>query len=573
MILLKITKQRMPEDQWLLEPFLTHLATNPNDCCIIFVDNCGKEWSITRKQLHQLACQYADYLVLNNIKPQDVVIIGLRHSLDLIAALLGTLYLGAIASIFPYLVPRTSAASYTQQIDLLIRKTKPRAVILDPDYNHDPSAANEACVHLNSLILEEHQDPFTSTASNPTPLGCFASGEDLAYIQYTSGSTGLKKGVAVSHRAICNFVDNFSQTIQLKEQDLIASWLPLYHDFGLFAGLFLPLLHGCPVLLTSPYSWARRPQRFFSKISEHQATVVWITNSALNHAVQTIRNHDLKDCNLRSLRVLLSGAETILHSTQQAFIKHFAATGFSPNALISGYGMAESLMATVSPLGQRALIDWVDPIKLQSDSQAHITLPGTESTAIVSCGLAVPNTAIIIRDDQGNPLKERQVGEIYLRSDSLFNGYFRQPDLTVQVLKEGEYRTGDMGYIAEGALYFCGRTKDLIIVNGCNIFPEDVEAIANLAEGVLQDRSAAFSIPDTKSGSEGVVLACDVDRSLEPKDLHNIELEIRKQILQELDIHLMDLVLKQRGWVIKTPNGKVARAANQAKYLAESKLE
>ena len=190
------------------------------------------------------------------------------------------------------------------------------------------------------------------------------------------------------------------------------------------------------------------------------------------------------------------------------------------------------------------------------------------SLATVSCGVPVAGGEIRILDEEGQPLPERQVGEIIIRTNALFSGYHGQPELTAQVMKDDWFYTGDLGYMAGGHLYICGRKKDMIIVAGRNVYPEDLEAIANMVPGIYSDRAVAFGVFDEQLGSERIVMVCDLKRKAGDAEKIDIERELRRRVHQELDVTLGEVHLVKKGWVVKTINGKIARSANREKYKA-----
>jgi len=189
---------------------------------------------------------------------------------------------------------------------------------------------------------------------------------------------------------------------------------------------------------------------------------------------------------------------------------------------------------------------------------------------MISCGFPVEGTQVQVVDERGEPLPERRVGEIILRSDCMLSGYYRRPELTEEAIRSGWYFTGDMGYLAEGELFVTGRKKDLIIVGGKNIYPQDLEAIASQVPGIAPGRSAAFGVYDAEVGSEKIVMVCEVeDGGLAAVDRKALEMELRKRVVQQSEVALSEIRLVSRRWLIKTSSGKVSRAANRDKYLRE----
>jgi acyl-CoA synthetase (AMP-forming)/AMP-acid ligase II len=236
------------------------------------------------------------------------------------------------------------------------------------------------------------------------------------------------------------------------------------------------------------------------------------------------------------------------------------------------YAMAENTFAvTQTPIGLAPTVDWVQTRTLQEQRRAEPSVPFAEgSTPMVSCGLPIDGTEICILDGKGRHLPECQVGEIALRSNCMLNGYYRRPELTDQAIRHGWYHTGDMGYMAEGELYITGRKKDLIIVGGKNIYPQDLEAIAYTIPGIAPGRSVAFGMVDRALGSEAIVMVCELENDpLPEEERRKIEMELRGRVVQRSEVSLGDIRLVSRTWLIKTSSGKISRSANREKYIQQ----
>ncbi len=233
--------------------------------------------------------------------------------------------------------------------------------------------------------------------------------------------------------------------------------------------------------------------------------------------------------------------------------------------------MAENTFAvTQTRLGRPPRVEWVETGTLQSERRCvPVGENSAGSTPMVSCGTPIEGVQVKIVDEQGNDLPERRVGEIALKGNSMLTGYYCRPEATSQAIRGGWYFTGDMGYISEGELYVSGRKKDLIIVGGKNIYPQDLEAIAGTVPGIYPGRSVAFGLPDVRMGTEQIIMVCELESACGPEDKHKIERELRTRIVQQSEVTLHDVRLVEKRWLIKTSSGKIARADNRAKYLAE----
>jgi fatty-acyl-CoA synthase len=278
---------------------------------------------------------------------------------------------------------------------------------------------------------------------------------------------------------------------------------------------------------------------------------------------------------LSSWRAVINCSEPVYHQSQTVFLEKFTPYGLQEEALSVSYAMAENTFAvTQSAMGSPPPIDWVAVSALQEQGQAVPTQEGSYgAVSMVSCGMPIRGTEVVVLDAHGEVLAERYVGEVALRSNCMLAGYYRRPDITAEAIQDGWYRTGDMGYLADGHLYITGRKKDLIIVGGKNVYPQDLEAIANHIPGIYPGRAVAFGLYIEQVGSETVVLVAELLEPATEEARRKIELELRRQVAQETEITLADVRLVEKRWLIKTSSGKIARNDNRQKYLNEFRPE
>ncbi|MEK6255843.1 MAG: AMP-binding protein, partial [Chloroflexota bacterium] len=400
-----------------------------------------------------------------------------------------------------------------------------------------------------------------------------SSSDKIAFLQHSSGTTGLQKGVALSHQSVLNQLSSYSKAINLTSDDVIVSWLPLYHDMGLVAGFVMPLVAGIPLVLMSPFEWVRKPHMLLNAIHQYNGTLAWLPNFAYNHIARTVRPQFVDGVDLSKWRAVINCSEPVLVESHQVFSDKLSEYGFVESALSTCYAMAENTFAvTQSKLGTSPKIDVIDLVAMQEERQARPANNGKAEVSVVSCGKPIEGTELRVISDKSD-LPERHIGEIAVRSNSMLTEYYHRPDLTTQEIRAGWYFTGDMGYIAEGELFITGRKKDLIIVGGKNIYPQDLEAIANDIEGIYPGRAVAFGIFDERLGTEGVVLVCELKGPSDEDGQYQIEKELRGLISKATEIALSDIRLVAERWVIKTSSGKIARDDNRKKYLKEFRSE
>lgn len=385
--------------------------------------------------------------------------------------------------------------------------------------------------------------------------------DDLCFLQFTSGSTSKPKGVAVTHR---NLVANATAILgpaglNRTPEDLGVSWLPLFHDMGLIGFVLGTLIVDLPVVLMQTAHFARMPRRWLELISKHEATITYAPNFAYQLVTKRISDEDLAALDLSSLRVAGCGAEPIRAATLEAFSERFAAAGFDAKAFLPSYGMAESCLAiTFHRGGTPMIVDEVDPAKMQ-DGIAEPSDAG-DALRIVSCGVPFPGHELRIVDQRGGDVAERRVGEIIVRGPSVMQGYYRDEEATQAAIRDGWLHTGDLGYRVDGNVYICGRIKDLIIINGANHYPQDLEWAAGELEGVRRGNVCAFSV--LRDGTEVVVIMAEANRA----DASRLRSEIAKTIFSEFGLQVADVVISPVGTLPKTSSGKHQRQKTQLLY-------
>ncbi len=553
----------------LTQAVIAHACNRPNDLTLVFFKEDGSREEISSQAFHQEALGFACALKDLGVQADDLVILVLKHTKMLVSSFWGALYLGAVASIFPYLTEKLDPQIYKERIKALVTHERARVVITFPEFKEELSALlSEA----GCQVLSTAEVPQAAPGLDAENLWNNPQGEKIAFLQHSSGTTGLQKGVALSHRSVLNQIKAYSQAISLTEADVIVSWLPLYHDMGLIAGLVMPIVAGIPLVMMSPFHWVRDPKSLFRAITEYHGTLCWLPNFAFNHLVRGIRPKDIQGFDLRSLRAVINCSEPVRQDSLQNFQQKYAPIGISQEMLASCYAMAENTFAvTQSPPGSPPMVDWVITRAMQEEKKAIPGIPANPGTIpMVSCGMPIPGTKIRIVDEKRCTLPERHVGEILLHSNCMLSGYYRREELNERAIIDGWYATEDIGYIADGELYVSGRKKDLIIVGGKNVFPQDIEAIANMIPGIHPGRAVAFGVLDEQMGSEAVVVVAELDdENADDGQKRTIEQDLRKKIVQQTEVTLADVRLVGPRWLIKTSSGKIARAANRDKYLAE----
>jgi fatty-acyl-CoA synthase len=523
--------------------------------------------TLTYAELIQRAAGYSQALTRANITPGEVVILILEHGEALIEAFFGTVLHGAIPSIMPFLTEKLAPDAYRASLSALFEITRPAAVITYPEFLDEVrQASSPPTILLCDQVSRLDSPDFASLKGRQRRT------QDILLLQHSSGTTGLQKGVALSHQAVFNQLESYANAIQLNTQDVIVSWLPLYHDMGLIAGFIMPILKRVPLVLLSPFDWVRAPYRLMQAVTEYDGTLCWLPNFAYNFCAQKIRDRDLQGVNLSSLRGVINCSEPMHWSSHEIFRQRFQPYGLNPAALCTCYAMAENVFAvTQGGIHSPVSLDRIDSGALLDRRVAEPSLESEQAIKMVSAGRPLGNTRLRILDPKGADQPERHIGEIALQSDCMLTGYYHRPDLTGKAFQDGWYLTGDLGYLANGELYITGRKKDLIIVGGKNIYPQDLERLASEIPGIHPGRVAAFGVFDERAGTEEVVLVAEAEQSdsLDPPAAARLADKIRRRVTAGSDIALRYVEIVGKNWLVKTSSGKVARMANREKYLSE----
>jgi len=547
--------------------YQSHLDV-PEQTAITLLHSHGEDQSITYHQLFAGAAGYTAALERAGISADEVVILILNHGADLVYAFFGVALRGAIPSIMPYLTEKLAPDRYRASITALFEITEPAGVITHPAFLNEVEKASARAPSVRSILTTEHIHPLRA----PDPkifTGLEASIDEIALLQHSSGTTGLQKGVALSQRAIFNQLYSYRRAIALQNSDVVVSWLPLYHDMGLIAGFLLPLLGRIHLVLLSPFDWVRAPYKLMQAVTRYRGTLSWLPNFAYNFCAQKIRERDLIGVDLSTWRAVINCSEPMHWKSHRMFLERFAPYGLREYALATSYAMAENVFAVTqggidAPVREHV----IERSALLTRQVALTTHDNDNSLRMLSAGKPIDNTRLRIIDAKGKVLPERHIGEIAIQSNCMLDGYYHRPELTTKAFLDGWYLTGDLGYVHEGELYVTGRKKDLIIVGGKNIYPQDLERLASEVPGVHPGRVAAFGVFNEKIGTEDVMLIAEVDGAGE-NSRREIGDEIRTRITKSSDIALRYVHLVPRGWLLKTSSGKVNRDANRGKYLKE----
>jgi fatty-acyl-CoA synthase len=555
-----------------------HYEKAPDKVCVTLLHTGQPDRSVTYRELMHGAGRYASALTAEGIQPGEVVLFILQHGLDLLYAYYGAVLHGAVPSIMPFLTEKLLPERYRADLAALVSVTQPAGIITYREFEPEVHAALKPGEDSVRVLIVSDQINVAGLSNDSRAFNFASLGGiqrtpgDIALLQHSSGTTGLQKGVALSHGAVYNQLVNYAKTIQLNRNDVFVSWLPLYHDMGLIACWLMPILMGNPLVLMSPFDWIRAPYRLMQAVSKYKGTLSWLPNFVYNFCAQKVRDRDLEGVDLSSWRLVSNCSEPMRWESHQTFYECFKGCGLRYEALATCYAMAENVFAVTQGGVERDVVfEDVDRASLQEKKYAQPAEDGEAVVRMLGCGKPIPGTKVRIVDSKGRTLHDRLVGEVAIQSDCMLTGYYNRSDVTEKAFMDGWYLTGDLGYLVDGELYITGRKKDLIIVGGKNIYPQDLELLAYTVPRVHTGRASAFGIFNETSGTEDVVLIAEADSS--PEEWEKIADGIRAAVTRGSAVALRYVHIVGRHWLVKTSSGKVARSANREKFLKEMQAQ
>jgi fatty-acyl-CoA synthase len=455
-----------------------------------------------------------------------------------------------------------TTADLTRYLDLtagILRVSAARVVVTSASLAAAFDALRDRCPDLAIVLARETLDgPPAEPAAAPAL-------DEIAFVQFTSGSTSTPKGVALSHRNVCANVDaiNGPAGLGTGASDVGVSWLPLNHDMGLVGMALGPLYSARPGVLLTPHAFAKRPAEWLRAISRFHGTISFAPNFAYDLCVRRVKDRDLDGLDLSCWRIAGCGAEPIHPPTLAAFAEKFAPAGFRETSFLPSYGLAEHVLAaTFPPRGRVPRVETVSASALTGD---RVAAPEDRSTAVslISCGLPLPGHAVRILGEDGRPVPDRHVGEIVLAGPSVMLGYYRRHDLTAAAIRDGWLHTGDLGYLSGGELFVCGRIKDVVIVHGRKYHPQDLEWAIDDLGGVRRGRVVAFAVVEP-GRADRVVIVVEPSGTVPAEPLVEA---IRNRIADVFGLYVDEVVIVPAGTVGRTTSGKVQRAATRDRYL------
>jgi len=555
----------------LLDVLAWHVQSHPEQTQVVVLPDDmlgGGEQRFSYRQLADASAAVAAGLQRVGVVPRQSVAIMLPTSADYFKTYFGILMVGAIP------VPIYPPARASQLEDHVLRHggilDNARAVMLITvaDAMVVARLLQARVPGLRHVVTPQQ---LASAGGTPTPVT--VRSDDIAFIQYTSGSTGQPKGVALTHANLLANIRAMVQAIDATPRDVFVSWLPLYHDMGLIGAWLAPLYVGFPLVVMSPLAFLAKPLRWLQAIHRWRGTLSAGPNFAYELCLKRIDDAALAGLDLSAWRLAFNGAEAVSPETVRRFAERFAACGLRPEVVAPVYGLAEASVGLLfPPLGRVAPIDAIARELFTRERRAVSAAPDDASALrFVACGRPLPGHAVRILDETGLEVGDRIEGRLEFQGPSATRGYFRNPEQTGRLLHDGWLDSGDRAYRAEGDIYITGRVKDIVIRGGRNLYPQEIEEAVGQVEGVRKGCVAVFGSPEPATGTERLVVLAEVrPRSVntptEAKAM--LRAAVSRAVIDAIGEPPDEIVLAPPHTVLKTSSGKVRRSACRALYEA-----
>lgn len=565
----------------VISHFAAMLAHHPERAILTLPDG-ESTLTLTWRELLQRASGCARAQDEAGVREGELLPIFHPLGAGLIAEFVGAILLGAIPCVFAPPNPKIST-------DVLVRKLHG---MLGEKPLHCMAVADELLPFfeghvqhaLPDLRVLHHNPAHEANADEANAddwLKRRPAPDAPCFLQHSSGTSGTPKAVVISHRQITEHLEVYGHVLAVSERDRIASWLPLYHDMGMVACLWGSLLWNIPSHHIDNLAWVYEPRRLFDVIANERSTLCWLPNFAFNYLSNSLNDDDITSLAgaqqaLASVRAWVNCSEPVMARSFDAFAERFAGAGVTRASLSASYAMAENVFAvTQTTVGHEPPRLALEREALEREHEVVANAkPDTSQRAFVSSGRVLPGVELALLLSNGTRVEldpagsSRFAGEILLRGPYALRDYYGNDAATANALRDGWYHTGDIGFLSDGELYVIGRSKDLIIVAGRNVDPGEIEFIANQVEGVIPGRVCCLGIESATSGTEELHLIVESDVH-GGTDRRGLIARCKQRVALESSFQLRQVWCRERGWLVKSTSGKIARSENRARLIAE----
>ncbi|SFV15112.1 Acyl-CoA synthetase (AMP-forming)/AMP-acid ligase II [Methylobacterium sp. 174MFSha1.1] len=516
--------------------FVQRAVETPDERFAKFIKN-NSEKTLTYRDVASDIITLKD--ALTGVEPGSIVAIILDHSQYIYSSFICCTLLGLIPTMLPPLTRKQDPAVFKDGMEVLFSRITPAAVITTRDLaQHVPRGIELHCVLVDDLVVPSDA---WERVQEITPA--LATKDALAFLQHSSGTTGHKKGVMLTHAQVLEQCRLYANSIKIETGDVICSWLPLYHDMGLITSFVIPAIVGCPIISMDAIEWVTHPTLLLDQIQEEKAAYAWLPNFAFLHIAKFVDGSRWWD--LSSIKAVISCSEPCRIDAFDAFAEKLGPMGCDSSKLGTSYAMAENVFAVS-----------------QSVFGTPVRMGVGELSPYLSSGQLLPGVEVEIREKTAR-VPDGQIGEIWIRSSSMFSGYYALPELSAERIVEGWYNTRDLGAFVDNELFVKGRSDDVIIINGKNVVAHEIEDEINRINGLAPGRVLVASRYDSSSSTAELIVLAE---PLEDCASDAIETEIRNLVFSLCSVSPRRVRLLPRGFLIKSTSGKISRSKSLEKF-------
>lgn len=550
----------------LLDVLVWHRDRHGERVHLTYYDSDDRPHPLTHAALAEGASRVAAGLRAAGLKTGATVAIMLPTGLEYFFAFFGVLIAGGVpVPIYPPARPQ-QIEDHLHRHARLLDNAGVRVLITVPEARPVARLLRTQVPSLYEILTLEGLDE-----TEPLNRADWADpgADDLAFLQYTSGSTGDPKGVMLTHADLLANIRAMGEAIAIAPDDVFVSWLPLYHDMGLIGAWLGSLYFGVPLIVMSPLAFLARPRRWLQAIGTHRGTLSAAPNFAYELCLTRLSDSQLQGLDLRSWRRAFNGAEPVSAETLRRFAERFASCGLRAEALAPVYGLAEAAVGLAFPPVERGpRIDCIDRARFAGSGYAlPVADNDPDAMEVVACGRPLPGYRVRVVDESGRERPERHEGLLQFQGPSATQGYYRNPEATARLIRDGWHETGDRAYLAGGDIHLTGRVKDLIIRGGRNLYPYEVEQALGELPGLRRGCVVAFAARDARQGSERLVIVAET-KERDPERRAALAQRARERATEVLGLPPDEIVLAPPRAVLKTSSGKLRRGDTRERYLA-----